>query len=130
MSDDPITWFVAGVEVTTALGITLFWATWFGRPHDEPWLPVGYVDHEAPFVYSDTVLVLVLVAGAVLQIFERSAGDSLGLIAAGMLLFLGVLDLGYFARTGLFAREREGLLNAGLVISVLAVALLLVVRFL
>lgn len=129
MSSDPITWLIAGVEVATALGIGIFWVSWFARPHEEPWLPAGYHDHEAPFVYSDTVLAVVLVAGAFLQVTERSAGASLGLLAAGMLVFLGVLDLAYFARTGLFARERDGLLNAALVVSVLGVAAVLIVRF-
>ena len=129
MSEDPVTWVIAGVELATAFGIAAFWFTWFAQPHDEAWLPPGYEDHEAAFVYSDSLLALVLVTGAVLQVTEQPVGDSLGLVAAGMLVFLGVLDLGYFARTGLFARERGGLLNAALVVSVLGVAAVLIVRF-
>lgn len=130
MSDDPITWVVATVEVATALGIALFWMTWLQEPHDEAWLPAGYVDHETPFVFADSLLAVVLVVGAVLQVIEEPAGDSLGLIAAGMLIFLGVLDLGYFARTGMFAAERGGVANAGVVAGALTVAALLIVRFL
>ena len=130
MTNDAITWIVAGLEVIAALGIAGFWITWFREPHDEPWLPDGYVDHESPFVFSDTMLSIVLVAGAVLQVAEEPAGRSLGLIAAGMLAFLGVLDLAYFHRTGMFARERGGVANAGVVASVLALAVILVVRFL
>lgn len=129
MTGDPIVWTIAGLEVATATGITVFWATWFRRPHDQPWLPAGFVDHEAPFVFSDSLLALVLLAAAALQLFEESAGDSLGLIAAGMLLFLGVLDLAYFARTGLLAREHEGLANIGVVASVLILSVVLIVRF-
>ena len=129
MSSDPITWVVAGVELATAIGIAVFWLTWLRQPHDQPWLPPGYVEHETPFVFSDSVLAAVLVAGAVLQIAERPAGDSLGLIAAGMLGFLGVLDLGYFARTGMFARERDGLVNAGVVVAMLGVGIVLTLRF-
>ena len=130
MTDDPITWIIAGLQVLAALGIAAFWITWFREPHDEPWLPDGYVDHESPFVFSDTMLSIVLVAGAVLQVAEEPAGRSLGLIAAGMLAFLGVLDLAYFQRTGMFARERGGVANAWVVASVLALAVILVVRFL
>ena len=126
---DAITWIIAGLEVLAALGIAAFWFTWFREPHDEPWLPDGYVDHESPFVFSDTMLSIVLVAGAVLQLAEQPAGRSLGLIAAGMLAFLGVLDLAYFKRTGMFARERGGVANAGVVAGVLALAVILVVRF-
>ena len=143
MSDSIATWVIAGLEVLAALGITAYWITWFRSPHDEPWLPDGYVDHEAPFVYTDAVLAIVLVAAAVLQVTDdpaptaavlvtggRSVGASLGLIAAGMLAFLGILDLAYFARTGLFKREHEGIINIGVVASVLTLSLILVVRFL
>ena len=142
MTDSIATWVIAGLEVLAALGITAYWITWFRSPHDEPWLPDGYVDHEAPFVYTDAVLAIVLVVAAILQVSEdpapttavlvtggRSAGASLGLIAAGMLAFLGVLDLAYFARTGLFKREHDGIINAGVVVSVLTLSLILVVRF-
>jgi predicted MFS family arabinose efflux permease len=61
---------------------------------------------------------------------RTESGAWLGLIAAGMLAFLGVLDLAYFLRTGMFARERGGVANAGVVASVLALAVILVVRFL
>ncbi len=129
MSSDPITWIVAGLEVAAALGIAAYWFTWFREPHDQPWLPDGFVDHEAPFVYSDSLLAVVLVAAAVLQIAEQGAGDSLGLVAAGMLAFLGVLDLAYFARTGMFAPGRGGVLNAAVVLSVLTLSVVLFVRF-
>ena len=142
MTDSYVTWAIAALEVITALGIAAYWITWFRAPHDEPWLPDGYVDHEAPFVFSDTVLAVVLVVAAILQVTEepvvssavlvsggRPVGDSLGLIAAGMLAFLGILDLGYFARTGLFKREHEGLLNAGVVIGTLTLSIILIVRF-
>lgn len=129
MSSDPITWIVAGLEIAVALGIAVYWVTWFREPRDEPWLPAGFVDHEAPFVFTDSLLALLLVVGAILQVAERHAGDSLGLIAAGMLGFLGVLDLAYFTRTGLFARVRGGTVNAGVVVGVLTLAVVLVVRF-
>lgn len=142
MTDSAATWVIAGLEVVTAFGIVAFWIMWFRSPHDEPWLPDGYVDHEAPFVFTDTVLAVVLVLAAILQVIEdapsesaalvsagRSAGASLGLVAAGMLAFLGILDLGYFARTGLFKREHDGLVNAGVVTGVLTLSIILIVRF-
>lgn len=142
MTDSPATWVIAVLEVITALGIATYWITWFRSSHDEPWLPDGYVDHEAPFVFTDTVLAVVLVAAAILQVTEnppaasavlvsggRPLGESLGLFAAGMLAFLGILDLAYFARTGLFKREHEGLINAGVVIGTLTLSVILVLRF-
>ena len=129
MSDDTITWVIAVLEVITAAGIGAYWWTWWRRPHEEPWLPEGYVDHEAPFVFPDMVLAVVLVAAAVLQMSGQPAGRTLGLIAAGMLTFLGILDLAYFARTNMFQREHEGIVNAGVVSGVLLMALILAVRF-
>jgi hypothetical protein len=129
VSDDTITWVIAVLEVITAAGIGAYWLAWWRRPHEEPWLPVGYVDHEAPFVFPDTVLAVVLVVAAVLQVTEQPAGRRLGLVAAGMLTFLGILDLAYFARTDMFKREHEGIANAGVVSGVLLMAVILVVRF-
>ena len=142
MTDSPVTWVIAALEVITALGIAVYWITWFRTPHDEPWLPDGYIDHEAPFVFADTILAIVLVVAAVLQVTDepaasaavlvsggRPVGESLGLIAGGMLLFLGVLDLAYFARAGLFKREHGGIINAGVVIGTLTLAVILIVRF-
>jgi hypothetical protein len=129
VSDDPVVWIVAALEVLAAAGIAVFWITWFREDHDEGWLPAGYVEHESPFVFADSMLSVVLVSGAVLQVADEPAGRSLGLIAAGMLAFLGVLDLAYFARTGLFRRDRGGSANAGVVAGVLVLAAVLIVRF-
>lgn len=129
MSDDPVTWVFAALELITALGFVAFWVTWWREPHDEPWLPAGYVEHEAPFVFSDALVVVTLIAAAVLQVAEQPSGRWLALVAAGMLLFLGVLDLAYFARTGLFKREHGGVVNAGVVAWTLIFGLLLIVRF-
>jgi hypothetical protein len=144
VSDEPIVWIVAILEVITALGIAAYWATWFRLPHDEEWLPDGYIDHEAPFVYTDTLLAVVLVAAAILQVTDagpgsaaalstapaRPLGESLALFAAGMLAFLGILDLAYFARTGMFEKAHEGLVNAGVVTGTLTMSVILLVRFL
>lgn len=142
MSVEPIVWIVAALEVMAALGIVAYWIMWFRQPHVEPWLPDGYIDHEAPFVYSDSVLAIVLVIAAVLQVAEgppgeiemlvsrsRPVGESLGLVAAGMLAFLGIIDVAYFTRTGLFRREHDGLINTGVVAGVLLLSVILTVRF-
>ena len=129
MTSDAATLAVAAIEVATALGIAVFWVTWFREPHEEPWLPDGYVAHERAFVWSDSVLAGVLVIAAVLQVTEVALGASLGLFAGGMLAFLGILDLAYFAREGMFARERDGIANAAVVVAVLVVSAVLLVRF-
>jgi hypothetical protein len=129
VSGDAWTWVVAGLELVAALAIAGFWATWWREPHEEPWLPAGYREHEEVFVVPDAVLALVLVASAVLLVLGEPLGRSLALVAAGMLAFLGLIDLAYFARHGLFARERGGLLNGAIVLGVLVLAAILIVRF-
>ena len=128
MTDDPWDWVFAVWQTGTAVGIATFWLTWFRRPHDEEWLPVGYVEHERVFVFPDLVLSTLLMVSAALTVFEISLGRSLGLVAAGMLAFLGVIDLAYFAQHGMFAREREGLGNVGILVAVFAMSVALIAR--
>jgi len=129
VTDDGGTWVIAGLMLLAAIGIVGFWFTWRREQHDEPWLPKGYVEHEEVFVFPDAVLALVLVASAVLLLLGDALGRSLALVAAGMLTFLGVIDLAYFVRHGMFSRERGGLLNAGIVVGVLLLAAILFLRY-
>lgn len=115
-------WLLALWMIATAGGIAVFWATWFRTPHQEEWLPVGYVEHERVFVYPDSFLSILLVSTAVLTVLDKPAAHELGLLSAGMMTFLGLIDLAYFAQHGMFARERDGLLNAFLVVALLALA--------
>jgi hypothetical protein len=129
VSSDVGLWVIAVLQVGTAIGITAFWIGWFRQEHDEPWLPVGYVNHERVFVFADSVLSVVLVASAALLVADRPLGASLALVAAGMLAFLGILDLAYFAQQRMFARDRGGIGNALIVVWVLLLAVILTVRF-
>jgi hypothetical protein len=129
MTDDAWIWVIATLQVVTALSIVAFWVTWFRTDHDQPWLPAGYEDHEAPFVVSDSALAVILVASAVLLVLDEPLGESLALIAGGMLAFLGLLDAAYFTRTGMFARARDGIANLALVVGVMTMGLLLIVSF-
>ena len=129
MTDDVATWVVAGLMVLGALVFATFWIAWFRQEHDQPWLPVGYRDHEFPFAFADAVLALLLTAAAVLLVLEEPLGESLSLVAGGMLVFLGILDAAYFLRTGLFAPEHEGVANLAIVVAALAGGAFLIVRF-
>ena len=125
MTGDVGIWIVAGLEVVAAVGIGAFWVTWFREGHDQEWLPSGYVQHERVFVFPDAALAALLVVSAGLLMFEEPLGQSLSLVCAGMLGFLGIIDAAYFWQTGLFARERGGVANAAVVIGVLALGVLL-----
>ncbi|MCJ7725870.1 MAG: hypothetical protein MUP76_05720 [Acidimicrobiia bacterium] len=130
MTSDAGVWVIASLMVVAALVVALFWIIWFREEHDQDWLPAGYVEHEAPFVWTDIPLAVLLVVSAVLLVVEEPLGERLALVAAGMLAFLGILDTAYFWRTGLFARDRDGLANLGVVTGVLLLSGILLVRFL
>ncbi|HET6877192.1 MAG TPA: hypothetical protein VFH38_06655 [Jatrophihabitans sp.] len=129
MTGDVVTWLVATWQLLTAVGIAVFWATWFRQPHTASWQPRGYVEHERVFVYPDSILATLLVVSAALLLAEQPVGQTLALVCAGMLAFLGVIDAAYYAQHGMYARERDGLLNAFLVVAVLALAVVLGVRY-
>ncbi len=129
MTDNAATWVTAGLMVLGALVFATFWVTWFRQEHKQSWLPAGYREHESPFVFSDTLLALLLVAAAVLLVLEEPLGESLALVAGGMLLFLGTLDAAYFWRTGMFAPDHEGYANLAIVVAALAGGIFLIVRY-
>jgi hypothetical protein len=129
VTHDAATWVIASLEMVGAIAFTAFWLTWFRQPHDQEWLPSGYREHESPFVFSDSVLAVLLAASAVLLVLEQPLGSSLSLVAGGGLGFLGVLDAAYFWRTGLFARDKDGVWNLAIVAGVLTLAGILIVRF-
>lgn len=118
-------WLLAAWMLATALGIVTFWVTWFRTPHTEKWLPVGYVEHERVFVYPDSILASLLVATAALTVTQHRLAEELGLLAAGMMTFLAIIDLAYFAQHGMFAPQRDGVLNAFLIVALLALAAVL-----
>lgn len=129
MTDSIATWVIAGLMVLGALVFTVYWIAWFRQSHDQPWLPAGYREHETPFVFGDGALALLLVVAAVLLVLEEPLGESLALVAGGMLVFLGILDAAYFWRTGLLAPEREGVANLAIVLAALAGGVFLIVRY-
>jgi hypothetical protein len=130
MTSDAGLWVIASLMVIAALVIGLFWFVWLREEHDQDWLPAGYVDHESPFLWTDIPLALLLITAAVLLVLEEPLGERLALVAAGMLAFLGILDTAYFWRTGMFAKEKDGLANLGVVGGVLLLSGILLVRFL
>ncbi len=129
MTDAAWIWVVATLQVITAFGFAWFWVSWFRSHRDERWMPGSRDDHRAPFVVSDSALAVILVASAVLLVLDEPLGESLALVSGGMLVFLGLLDAAYFSRNGMFDRERDGLLNLGVVVGLLTVGTLLVASF-
>lgn len=104
-----------GLQLATALGIVVFWIWWLRAEHDESTWPPGYRRHEQAFVLPDGMLAIMLVASSLASLGNIELGSPLALVAAGMMLFLALIDLAYFAQQGMFAVARGGVGNAILV---------------
>lgn len=120
---------VALTQIVMAVGIIRFWIKWFRTEHNEPWLPAGYMEHERTFVYPDSVLSALMIISAILLFLEKPLGVSLTLVCGGMMLFLTIIDIAYFAQHGLFAKERGGAENWGLIIPMMIMSSLMIFRF-
>ena len=121
---------VAVAQVVMAIGIIRFWITWFRTEHNEPWLPTGYIEHERCFVYPDSVLSVLMIISAVLLTLGNPLGESLTLICGGMMLFLTVIDIAYFAQNGMFEKEKGGIENLwGLIFPMVIMSCLMIFRF-
>ncbi len=55
-------------------------------------------------------------------------GSKLALVAAGMMLFLAIIDATYFVQQGMFSRERGGVGNALLVGGLLILSLVMILH--
>lgn len=120
---------VAIMQLITSAGIIRFWIIWFRTEHKEPWLPPGYMEHERTFVYPDSVMSVLLIISAVLLFLEKPLGASLTLVCGGMMLFLTIIDIAYFAQHGLFAKDKGGAENLGLVVPMVIMSFLMIGRF-
>lgn len=117
-----------GLQLATALGIVVFWSWWFRAKHDESLWPQGYRQHEQAFVVPDLVLALLLVVSSLMSMGGIVQGSKLALVAAGMMLFLAIIDATYFVQQGMFSRERGGVGNALLVGGLLILSLVMILH--
>ncbi len=126
---DTLTLVTVVVQVLAATGIVTFWLTAGRAEFDEPWRPPGFALHERAFTVPDTVTASLMVLSAVLILTGRPVGRSVGLVAAGMLTFLGIIDAVYMKQNDLFRPEHDGRMHAAIVIAVLSVAALMMVAY-
>lgn len=80
------------LEIVTAAGLILFWIVFFtvGLAPENP--PKCYFAYEHAFPLPDICLALLLLVSGILLLRRNSLGRTLSLIAAGALIFLGLLD--------------------------------------
>ncbi len=118
------------LQILVAIGIATFWFSWLRHEQSEPWFPPGFIEHERAFVFPDSLCATLLVASAWLELAGNPLGRSIGLVAAGMLLFLGVIDTAYMVQNGMFAREKNGAQHFAIVASILTTSIILIAYYL
>jgi len=93
---------IAILELLTAAGLILFWIGFFtiGLAPKTP--PKGYMEYEHSFPVPDCLLAVLLIIAGILLIMNIPLGGKLSLIAAGALVFLGVLDFCFNIQNGVY----------------------------
>jgi hypothetical protein len=93
---------IASLEIVTGVGLILFWLAFFtvGLAPDQA--PPCYYAYEHAFPLPDGVLAILLLVAGILLMRSRPAGRTLSLIAAGALVFLGLLDFSFNLQNGIY----------------------------
>ena len=104
---------IASLEIVTGIGLILFWIAFFtvGLAPDKA--PPCYFTYEHSFPLPDGVLAILLLIAGILLMRSRPAGRPLSLVAAGALVFLGLLDFSFNLQNGIYLTSTVDLvLNA------------------
>jgi len=93
---------IAVLELLTGVGLILFWIGFFtiGLAPKNP--PPCYFAYEHSFPLPDIVLAIVLLAAGILLLSGNPRGRKLSLVAAGALIFLGLLDFSFNIQNGVY----------------------------
>ena len=93
---------IALLELLTGIGLILFWIGFFtiGLAPKNP--PPCYFAYEHSFPLPDFVLAIVLLAAGILLLSGNPRGRKLSLVAAGVLIFLGLLDFSFNIQNGVY----------------------------
>ena len=104
---------IAVLELLTGIGIILFWIGFFtiGLAPKNP--PQCYFTYEHSFPLPDGLLAILLLVAGILLMLHNPLGSKLSLVAAGALVFLGLLDFSFNIQNGIYMTSKVDLvLNA------------------
>ena len=104
---------IAILELLTGIGIILFWIGFFtiGLAPENP--PQCYYAYEHSFPLPDGLLAILLLAAGIMLMLNNPRGGRLSLVAAGALVFLGLLDFSFNIQNGIYMTSQVDLvLNA------------------
>ncbi len=94
---------IASLQIVTGAGIILFWLAFFtvGMAPEKP--PACYFAYEHSFPLPDTLLCILLIVAGILLMKGKAVAVKLSLIAAGGLMFLGLVDFAFNIMNGIYA---------------------------
>jgi len=123
--------FIIGLEIVYGLIITTFWLSFFSslKGKDFSHMPEGYLLHEKSFVWPDAIIVILLICAATLLWLGNPLGEQLTLVAGGMMLFLGVIDVAYEYANEMYKAPRASLGDFIMTNTLIVAAIILIVRF-
>jgi len=101
------------LQIVTAAGLILFWIAFFtvGLAPESP--PQCYFVYEYAFPLPDVCLAFLLLTSAILCLRRNPLGKPLSLVAAGALIFLGLLDFSFNLQNSIYlASVLDLVLNA------------------
>ncbi len=95
----------AVLELVLVVGIVLFWVHFFladGGQISDPRLQEKYLAFESAFPVPDAYLSVVLIIGSIGLWRKKSYGRLFSLIGGASLIFLGLLDISFNTRHGIY----------------------------
>jgi len=106
---------IASLEIVTGVGILLFWIAFFTVGMAPENAGPAYFAYEYNFVVADMLVIILLIAAGILLMRGRRLGIVLSLAAAGALIYLGLVDMAYNLRNGVYlASSVDLVINAAI----------------
>jgi hypothetical protein len=104
---------ISALEIVTAGGLILFWLAFFTVGLAPENAPTCYFAYEHSFPLPDGLLAGLLLVAGIMLMLNKPWGSKLSLIAAGALVFLGLLDFSFNIQNGIYMTSTvELVLNA------------------
>lgn len=99
---------VAIIEIAMGASLLYVWFVLFRNGFETEGKPDGFEEHERAFIWPDVSLAFLLFLSAVLLLADMDLGERTTLVAGGMFLFLGIIDVAYDAQNGLLSAGARG----------------------
>ena len=105
---------IASLQIITAVGLALFWVAFFtvGMTPLNP--PACYFVYEHALPLPSGLLALLLLAAGIMLMKNSSLALKLSLVAAGGLIFLGLLDFSFNLQNGIYMASSVDLVLSAL----------------